>query len=122
MSGKIAHGEGHGTVAESLAELRLTSSLAVADEIWIATALLHREHPEREDFTAKEIEGRARREAICLPRRPCVYVLAILHCVANREPKPARLCMLYATGRSRRRLYRPGDPCDRGRADTNLFL
>ncbi len=101
---------------ESRAEARLMSPLAVADEVWIVTALLHREHPEREDFTAKEIEARARREAICAPLRPGVYVHAILHCVANREPKPARLCMLYATGRSRRRLYRPGDACDPGRA------
>ena len=27
----------------------------VADEVWIATALLHREQPERKDFTIREI-------------------------------------------------------------------
>ena len=42
----------------------MTTSLAhasakVADEVWIATALLHREHPGRLDFTIAEIGGRA---------------------------------------------------------------
>ena len=27
----------------------------VADEVWIVTALLHRENPKREDFTVEEI-------------------------------------------------------------------
>ena len=35
--------------------------IRVADEVWIATALLHCEHPEREDFTVNEIIERARR-------------------------------------------------------------
>ena len=36
----------------------------VADEVWIATALLHREQPERKDFTIQEIRKRAEREAM----------------------------------------------------------
>ena len=92
-------------------------TVSVADEVWIATALLHREHPDRETFTAREITDRARREAITPHLRPGVYVHAIQHCVANRPPNPGRLRMLYATSRSQRRLYRPGDPFDPRRGD-----
>jgi hypothetical protein len=50
--------------------------LNVADETWIATALLHREHPDAEDFSAAEIVDRAARENITGERRPGVYVYA----------------------------------------------
>lgn len=85
-------------------------SVKVADEVWIATALLHRENPDREDFTVKEIKERARREAIQGYLRPGVYVHAFLHCVANKPPNPGRYRMLFATGKLRRRLFRNGDP------------
>src|SRR5205085_7010490 len=39
------------------------TALKVADEVWIAVALLHREHPERGDFTIEEIVDRAKLEA-----------------------------------------------------------
>jgi hypothetical protein len=83
--------------------------LKVADEVWIATALLHREHPEREDFTVAEIVERARKEGLTQQLRPGVYVHAIVHCVANRPPNPGRYRMLLETEPNRRRLYRPGD-------------
>ncbi len=84
-------------------------SLRVADEAWIATALLHTENPAREDFAVGEIVERARKEALTGELRPGVSVHASQHCVANRPPNPARYRMLFATGRSRRRLFRPGD-------------
>jgi hypothetical protein len=84
----------------------------VADEVWIATSLLHREYPAREDFTVAEIVARADREHIEGRLRPGVYVHALRHCVANLPPDPARLRMLFATGRSTRRLFRSGDPYD----------
>ena len=37
---------------------RVTAAIRVADEVWIATALLHRDHPGAADFSLKEIEGR----------------------------------------------------------------
>jgi hypothetical protein len=83
--------------------------IKVADEVWIATALLHRESPERADFSVAEIVDRARREALTPKLRPGVYVHAVSHCVANRPPSPGRLRMLVETGPNRRRLYRPGD-------------
>ena len=85
------------------------SQLKVADEVWIATALLHRERPENEDFMIEEIVKRARREGLHEPLRPGVYVHVVQHCVANRPPNPGRYRMLFETVGGRRRLYRPGD-------------
>ena len=31
------------------------ASIKVADEVWIATALLHRENPKREDFSVQKL-------------------------------------------------------------------
>jgi hypothetical protein len=89
--------------------------LRVADEVWIATALLHREQPDRVDFSVEEIVERARQERLTPTLRGSVYVHAVQHCVANRRPNPGRYRMLVETQRGRRRLFRPGDPYDRGR-------
>src|SRR5439155_15400869 len=80
------------------------ASIKVADEVWIATALLHRENPKREDFSVSEIVARARRENLSGELRPGVQVHAYLHCVANVPPNPGRYRMLYATGKNTRRL------------------
>src|SRR3974390_2636133 len=82
----------------------------VADEVWIATALLHREHPRRTSFSVEEIVNRAAQEGLVRPQRPGVYVHAVQHCVANRPPNPGRYRMLFETSDGRRRLYRRGDP------------
>ncbi len=84
----------------------------VADEVWIAAALLHRENPKRTDFTVAEIVDRAKEERLSPVLRPGVYVHAVQHCVANRSPNPGRYRMLLETGETRRRLFRPGDPYD----------
>jgi hypothetical protein len=83
--------------------------IKVADEVWIATALLHREQPAQPDFTVEEIVERAAREGIAGPIRPGVYVHAVQHCVANRPPNPGRYRMLFETRPGRRRLFRNGD-------------
>lgn len=82
----------------------------VADEVWIATALLHREHPEAPDFTVEEIVERVRKEGLHRPFRAGVYVHVVQHCVANRPPNPARCRTLYETRPGHRRLFRVGDP------------
>jgi hypothetical protein len=87
----------------------LQPDVKVADEVWIAAALLHREQPARPDFTLEEIVERARREALVGPLRPGVYVHVVQHCVANRPPNPGRYRMLFETGPGRRRLFRVGD-------------
>jgi hypothetical protein len=81
----------------------------VADEVWIVAALLHREHPKREDFSIEEIMDRAAKEAGKESLRPGVYVHVVQHCVANRPPNPGRYRMLVETAPSRRRLFRQGD-------------
>ena len=87
----------------------------VADEVWIAVALLQRERPSQPDFNVEEIVERARKEAITESLRPGVYIHAQMHCVANRPPNPGRYRMLIETSKGRRRLFRPGDPYDRQR-------
>jgi hypothetical protein len=85
-------------------------AVRVADEAWIAVALLHREHPDREDFSVAEIVERAQQECVVGKLRPGLYVHVVQHCVANRPPSPGRYRMLFETVRNRRRLYRLGDP------------
>lgn len=85
------------------------TKVKVADEVWIAAALLHRERPSEPDFAIEEIVDRAAREQIAGPLRPGVYVHVVQHCVANRHPNPGRYRMLFETAGGRRRLYRPGD-------------
>jgi len=86
-----------------------TPKVKVADEVWIAAALLHREHPDQADFAVEEIVDRAQREGIEHPLRPGVYVHVVQHCVANRPPNPGRYRMLFQTAEGRRRLFRKGD-------------
>src|SRR6266436_6993699 len=83
--------------------------IKVADEVWVAAALLHRERRTAADFSAQEILERARQEGISDELRPGVYVHIVQHCVANRAPNPGRYRMLVETSEGRRRLYRIGD-------------
>jgi hypothetical protein len=89
-----------------------THAVKVADEVWIATALLHRKRPAMLDFTIEEIVESARSESITGNDRPGVYVHVLQHCVANRSPNPGRYCMLFETEKGRRRLWKPGDRVD----------
>jgi len=84
-------------------------AIRVADEVWIVTALLHREQPTQPDFTLQEIIERAEKEGIAGKVRPGVYVHIVQHCVANRPPNPGRYRMLFETSPGRRRLFRKGD-------------
>jgi hypothetical protein len=92
-----------------MTQISAKTAIKVADEVWIATALLHREHPERSDFTVEEIVERAKKEERNIPFRPGVYVHVVQHCVANRPPNPGRYRMLFESAPGRRRLFRKGD-------------
>ena len=86
--------------------------IRVADEVWIATASLHRSRPDAPDFAIAEIMAQAEAARLAgLPLRPGVKIHVYLHCVANRPPNPGRYRMLFETASGRRRLYRPSDPC-----------
>jgi hypothetical protein len=89
-----------------------TIEITCAAEVFIATALLHREQPERTDFLIKEIVRRAAKENLAGEMRQGVNVHVSQHCVANKPPNPAKLRMLFATGTRTRRLLLPGDEID----------
>ncbi|HWZ42467.1 MAG TPA: hypothetical protein VNW97_03280 [Candidatus Saccharimonadales bacterium] len=95
--------------------------IKVADEIWLATSLLHRENPGRQDFSVIEIVERVMSAGLEGKYRPGLQVHASTHCVATKSPNPARHRMLSETGRGRRRLFRPGDKfhCDRSSGKTH---
>ncbi len=87
-------------------------TLKVADEVWVATLMLHQRHPERLDFSIEEIvefAASAKELRFMGPLRPGFYVHVVQHCVANRPPNPGRYRMLFETSPGRRRLFRPGD-------------
>jgi hypothetical protein len=94
--------------------------IKVADEVWIATALLHREHPRKLDFAIEEIMRRATQEAGKQSLRPGVYVHTVQHCVANRPPNPGRYRMLFESAPGRRRLFRTGDNYDTAREGAKI--
>jgi hypothetical protein len=93
-------------------EALLEQVVKVADEVWIATALLHNENPSKPDFAVEEIVERARKERLTQTLRPGVYIHAQMHCVANRPPNPGRYRMLFETRPGYRRLYCASDPFD----------
>jgi hypothetical protein len=93
----------------------------VADEVWVAAALLHRERRTAADFSVEEILERARREDMTGELRPGVYVHIVQHCVANRAPNPGRYRMLLETSEGRRRLYRQGDPSHPAREGSKIL-
>jgi hypothetical protein len=84
-------------------------SIRVADEAWVSLALLHREHPETESFTAREILDRVKSEGATQELRPGVQVHIYLHNVANVEPNSARYQMFWKLPNDTYRLFRPGD-------------
>lgn len=57
MSG-LGPDEGEGSLVVAIGEVKPKTRIRVGDEVWIATALLHRENPDREDFEVQEIVER----------------------------------------------------------------
>ena len=84
-------------------------SIVLSDEVWIVTALLHRDNPDRNDFTISEIVRRAHEAEVVGRVRPGFRPHVTLHCVANLPPNPGKTRVLYATGKHTRRLFRLGD-------------
>jgi len=96
-------------------------SLKVADLVWVATALLHREHPDRADFSKAEILGRAAQEDPDGAARPGLSTHISAHCVASKKPDSAKHRMLTRTGTGRRRLFRRGDRTHEKRSSGNIM-
>jgi len=83
--------------------------MTIADAIWLATALLHRNDPQAVDFAVHDIIQKAAQEKFVAGFKPGLQVHASKHCVANKSPNPGRSRMLFETTRGRRRLFRMGD-------------
>jgi hypothetical protein len=93
----------------------MNTDVRVADQVWIATALLQRESPER-SFASAEIEARAHEEFGELS--PGFRTHLAVHCVAGKKPNRGRYRILTkSTGRGMRRLFRRGDPVHEERGD-----
>ncbi len=87
----------------------LSLEIKISDEVFIATALLQRENPHRQDLTVDEIVSRVSAENLHGRLRPGVRTHVSQHCVANKEPNPGIHRILYATGTGTRRLLRSTD-------------
>lgn len=90
----------------------VTSDVSCAVEVFIATALLHKEQPGRPGFTKQEILDRVQKENVYGEFRPGISPHISQHCVANIAPSPAKHRILFATGKSTRRLILPSDQAD----------
>ena len=89
----------------------------VADAVWVAVALLHRDHPKSADFSLLEIVNRVQAESrLGQYHRTTIYAHVTQHCVANVPPNSGQYRMLIETAKGRRRLFRTGDPHDLRRA------
>jgi hypothetical protein len=83
--------------------------IKVADEVWIAAALLQKENPNRNSFSQSEIIQRVADNKIFGHIRPGIMVHVAAHCVANKKPNPGNYRMLYAIEGNRRRLFKESD-------------
>ena len=93
-----------------IAEMRL------ADRIWIAVAMLHRQMPDNEDFTKEEIRQKMRETGLMEGLKPGSVAAHLKeHMVANVPTSSTKYLMLYKTERDRLRLFRPGDLVDSSR-------
>jgi hypothetical protein len=84
-------------------------SIRVADEAWLALALLQYEHPDRDSFSAKEILDRVKAEQANPVLRPGIQVHIYSQNVANAEPNSAKYRMFYKLADDTYRLFRPTD-------------
>lgn len=91
--------------------------LNVANEVWVAAALLHRENPSRSGFKRQEILARAGELHPGAPCRAGVQAHISGHCVATTKPSPNRHRMLHRNPDKSYRLFREGDPYHPGRQD-----
>jgi len=83
--------------------------MTIADSIWTAAALLHRENSAATDFSTSEIIEKANEAGLVKGFKPGLQVFASKHCVANKSPNPCRYRILFETARGRRRLFKKGD-------------
>lgn len=92
------------------------TEMLLADRIWIAVAMLHRQLPEREGFTKDEIRQKLRESGLMDGLKPGSVAAHLKeHMVANVPTTSTKYRMLHKTDRDLLRLFRPGDPVDPSR-------
>src|SRR5581483_3562133 len=93
-----------------------------ADLVWVATAMLSREHPARAGFTHEEIH---RKVYEIEPEHgftdSAIRTHISSHCVANSDPDPGKHRKLYRNKDGTYRLFRPRDDFRPGRRDGKLL-
>ena len=99
---------------ESRAQAESDEGLKVADAVWVGTALLQEKH-EDAVFSTEDIVLSVQRHRLTKGTFKSIWQHVNQHCVANRPPQPNRICMLTATGKGYRKLFRPGDKVNEGR-------
>ncbi len=87
------------------------AKMKLADCIWIAVALLHKEMPMREGFTRAEIREKMREEDLMDGLKPSSVAAHLKeHLIANVAPSSTKYRMLFETTPGGPiRLFRPGD-------------
>jgi len=94
--------------------------MTIADSVWLATAMLHRENALAQDFSVREIIQKVSAAHLIDGFKPGLSVFTSKHCVANKPPNPLRHRILLETTRGRRRLFREGDPFHADRKDGRI--
>jgi hypothetical protein len=89
------------------------TTFLLADRIWVAVALLHRESPVREDFTKEEIRQKMRETGLMNGLKPGSVAAHLKeHLVANVPPSTGKYRMLFETRPGYLRLFVSGDWVD----------
>jgi hypothetical protein len=87
----------------------VTPDLLIADRIWIATALLHRQQPRQPAFTRDQIRAKLAEEGLLEAKEGAINAHLKQHCVANVPPSSGKYRMLIEVAPGKLRLFRPGD-------------
>lgn len=90
--------------------IHVPGNILIADRIWIAAALLQREHPSRSTFSKREILERLEKEGLAVgAERGTLNAHLDQHLVANVPPSSGKYRMLFEASPGNLRLFRPGD-------------
>ncbi len=91
-------------------------SISTAVAVWIATAMLHKEHGIHETFSNQTIIGKVRQQKLCGVSHKTISDHVAGHCVANAPTTtPSTHRKLYRVAPGMYRLYRRGEPFHRTR-------
>ena len=100
----------------------MSRRISAADLVWMATASLAREQPDRTGFSHDEIRRKANElEPDHGFPDPTIRTHIASHCVANKKPDPGKHRKLFQNLDGTYRLYRPGDAFDPARKDGKLL-